>query len=179
MMGGSAKIIARGKQLYDQGKYRYAVEILNKLVYAQPQNKDAKYLLADCYEQMGYQFESPSLRNIYLAGAKELRDGVVPSKNASATAPDFVRGTPTLLFLEYLGVQVDSRKAEGMKFKINLSTPDNGEKFVTEMSNATLDDDLGLPGKGRRPDHHHQPLRPGRPHDQQQHAAAEGRRRQS
>ena len=86
MMGGSDKIIARGKTLYDQGKYRYAVEILNKLVYAQPQNKNAKYLLADCYEQMGYEFESPSLRNIYLAGAKELRDGVVASKNASATA---------------------------------------------------------------------------------------------
>ena len=25
-----------------------------------------------------------------------------------------------------------------MKFKINIATPDNGEKFVVEMSNATL-----------------------------------------
>jgi hypothetical protein len=33
---------------------------------------------------------------------------------------------------------LDSRKAEGMKFKINLVTPDNGERFVVEMSNATL-----------------------------------------
>lgn len=41
-------------------------------------------------------------------------------------------------FLNYLGIQMDSRKAEGMHFKFNLATPDNGEKFVVEMSNATL-----------------------------------------
>jgi len=33
---------------------------------------------------------------------------------------------------------MDGRKAVGMKFKINISTPDNGERFVVEMSNATL-----------------------------------------
>ncbi|MBP7419530.1 MAG: hypothetical protein KA911_13055, partial [Xanthomonadales bacterium] len=29
-------------------------------------------------------------------------------------------------------------KAEGMRFTINLVTPDNGEKFLIEMENATL-----------------------------------------
>ena len=138
MMGGAAKIMAKGRELYDQGKYRYAMEILNKLVYAEPGNQAAKDLLADTYEQLGYQSESPSLRNSYLAGAKELRDGIIAVKAAKAGSPDFVRGTSTELFLNYLGIQMDSRKAEGMKFKINLSTPDNGEKFVIEMSNATL-----------------------------------------
>jgi alkyl sulfatase BDS1-like metallo-beta-lactamase superfamily hydrolase len=138
MMGGSEKIMTKSRELYDQGKYRLAMEILNKLVYAQPDNQPAKDLLADTYEQLGYQNESPSLRNSYLAGAKELRDGVVPVKAAKAGSPDFVRGTTTELFLNYLGIQMDSRKAEGMKFKINLVTPDNGEQFVMEMSNATL-----------------------------------------
>jgi len=138
MMGGSAKIIPKAKELNDQGKYRYSVEILNKLVYAEPNNQPAKDLLADAYEQLGYQYESPSLRNSFLAGAKELRDGIIPVKAAKAGSPDFIRGTSTELFLNYLGIQMDSRKAEGMKFKINLSTPDNGEKFVVEMSNATL-----------------------------------------
>jgi alkyl sulfatase BDS1-like metallo-beta-lactamase superfamily hydrolase len=138
MMGGSAKILAKAKELNDQGKYRYSVEILNKLVYAEPQNQAAKDLLADTYEQLGYQYESPSLRNSFLSGAKELRDGIIPVKAAKAGSPDFVRGTSTELFLDYLGIQMDSRKAEGMRFKINLITPDNGERFVMEMSNATL-----------------------------------------
>jgi alkyl sulfatase BDS1-like metallo-beta-lactamase superfamily hydrolase len=137
MMGGAAKILSKGRELYDQGKYRLAQEIVNKVVLAQAGNQQAKDLLADIFEQLGYQYESPSLRNSFLAAAKELRDGIVSVKVATPGA-DFVRGTTTELFLEYLGIRVDSRKAGGMKFKINLSTPDNGEKFVIEMSNATL-----------------------------------------
>ena len=44
----------------------------------------------------------------------------------------------TELFLNFLGIRMDSRKAEGMRFTINLITPDNGEKFIVEMENATL-----------------------------------------
>jgi alkyl sulfatase BDS1-like metallo-beta-lactamase superfamily hydrolase len=147
MMGGAGKVIAKGRDLYNQGQYRLATEILNKLVYAEPANQEAKDLLADTYEQMGYQFESPSLRNSFLAGAKELRDGVVAVKAAKSGSPDFVRGTSTESFLSYLGIQMDSRKAEGMKFKINISTPDNGERFVVEMSNATLTTIAGYQAK--------------------------------
>ncbi len=39
MMGGSAKIMAKARELNEHGKYRYSVEILNKLVYAEPQNR--------------------------------------------------------------------------------------------------------------------------------------------
>jgi alkyl sulfatase BDS1-like metallo-beta-lactamase superfamily hydrolase len=44
----------------------------------------------------------------------------------------------TELFLNFLGIRMDSAKAEGMRFTINLITPDNGEKFIVEMENATL-----------------------------------------
>ena len=36
MMGGADKIIARSRELYAAGVYRLAIELLNKLVYAQP-----------------------------------------------------------------------------------------------------------------------------------------------
>ena len=44
----------------------------------------------------------------------------------------------TALWLDFLGIRMDSRKAEGMEFTINFGTPDNGELFSVEMSNATL-----------------------------------------
>jgi alkyl sulfatase BDS1-like metallo-beta-lactamase superfamily hydrolase len=138
MMGGAEKIMAKGRELYEQGKYLHAVEILDKLVHAEPHNQAAKDLLADAYEQLGYQQESLALRNSFISGAKELRDGIVPVHAAKAGSADFVRGTSTEMFLDYLGVQMDSRKAEEMAFKINLVTPDNGEHFVVELSNATL-----------------------------------------
>ena len=138
MMGGATKIMAKGKELYDQGKYRHAMEILNKLVYAEPENQAAKDLLADMFEQIGYQKESPSVRNSFLAAAYELRSGMPTGATPKSAGPDTIRAMSTGLWLDFLGIRLDSKKAEDMKFVINLITPDNGEKYVVEMSNSTL-----------------------------------------
>ena len=138
MMGGAQKIMARGQQLHDEGKYLLAQEIVDKLVQAEPQNQAAKDLLADIFEQLGYQQENPGLRNSFLAGAYELRTGIPEGATANSSSPDVVRAMSTELFLNFLGIRMDSRKAEGMRFTINLITPDNGEKFIVELENATL-----------------------------------------
>ncbi|HKD01277.1 MAG TPA: alkyl sulfatase dimerization domain-containing protein [Terriglobales bacterium] len=138
MMGGSDKILASGRKLFDEGKYFHAQEIVNKLVQAQPQNKAAKDLLADIFEQIGYQQENPGLRNSYLAATYELRTGIPQGETASSSSPDVMRAMTTELFLDFLGIRMDSKKAEGMRFTINLVTPDNGEKFLIELENATL-----------------------------------------
>ncbi len=138
MMGGTEKIMAQGQQLYYEGKYLFASEIVNKLVQAQPQDQAAKDLLADIFEQLGYQQENPGLRNSYLAAAYELRTGIPQGKTANSSSPDVVRAMSTELFLNFLGIRMDSRKAEGMRSTMNLVTPDNGEKFIVELENATL-----------------------------------------
>jgi len=138
MMGGAARILAQGQALHDQGKYMHAQEILNKLVQAEPQNQAGKDLLADVFEQIGYQQENPGLRNSYLAAAYELRSGIPQGEVVSSSSPDVIRAMTTESFLNFLGIRMDSRKAEGMRFTVNLITPDNGEKFIVEMENATL-----------------------------------------
>ena len=138
MMGGADKIIPKSKELYEAGRYMEAQEILNKLVYAEPQNSQAKELLADVFEQIGYQQESPSVRNSFLAAAYELRSGIPQGASPKTAGPDMIRAMTTEQWLDSLGIRSSSKKADGMAFKINLQTPDNGEKFVVEMSNATL-----------------------------------------
>ena len=138
MMGGSDRILARGRELHNSGEYLLASEIVNKLVQAEPNNEDAKDLLADIFEQIGYQQENPGLRNSFLAAAYELRSGIPQGETADTSSPDVIRAMSTELFLNFLGIRMDSRKAEGLRFTINLVTPDNGEKFIIEMENATL-----------------------------------------
>jgi len=138
MMGGAEKVMARGRELHDQGQYLLAQEILNKLVQAEPSNQAAQDLLADVFEQLGYQQENPGLRNSYLAAAYELRSGIPQGEMIDSSGPDIIRAMSTELFLNFLGIKMDSRKAEGMRFTINLVTPDNGEKFIIELENATL-----------------------------------------
>jgi alkyl sulfatase BDS1-like metallo-beta-lactamase superfamily hydrolase len=147
MMGGAEKIIDKGKKLHGEGKYRHAQEILNKLIFAEPDNQAAKDLLADVWEQIGYQKESPSVRNSFLAGAYELRHGIPSGASPKTTGPDMIRAMSTELWLDFLGIRMDSKKAKGMKFTINLITPDNNEKYVVEMSNATLTNIKGFQAK--------------------------------
>jgi alkyl sulfatase BDS1-like metallo-beta-lactamase superfamily hydrolase len=147
MMGGAEKIMTRGRQLHDEGQYLLASEIVNKLVQAEPQNQAARELLADIFEQIGYQQETPSLRNSFLSGAYELRTGIPQGEMASSSSPDVVRAMSTELFLNFLAIRMDSRKAEGMRFTMNLVTPDNGELFIVELDNATLTNIAGFQAK--------------------------------
>ena len=138
MMGGAAPILARGQVLYDQGQYRLAMEILNKLVYAEPDNTAAKDLLADVFEQLGYQYESASMRNVFLSAARELRNGAPPMGPPRGASGDTARAMTTSQFLDAMAIRVDSEAAEAMAFTLNLITPDTGESFVIEMSNGTM-----------------------------------------
>lgn len=140
MMGGAKKILARAKQLHTQGKYLLAVELLNKLVYAEPQNQAARRLLADCFEQIGYQKESVALRNSFLAAALELRHGMAKEFKTRTASPELLAAVPTELLLEGLAIRVNSGKVEklGLSFVANIATPDTGETFVLEMSNSVL-----------------------------------------
>jgi alkyl sulfatase BDS1-like metallo-beta-lactamase superfamily hydrolase len=123
------------------------MEILNRLIFAEPANQIAKDLLGDVYEQIGYQKESPSVRNSFLAGAYELRNGIPQGASPKSSGPDMIRAMTTALWLDFLGIRLDSRKAEAVEFVINLVTPDNGEQFVVELSNATLTNIEGFQAK--------------------------------
>ena len=139
MMGGAEPIIKKGLELAEEGKYFHAQEILDKLVWAQPDNQEAKDVLADVWEQIGYQQENPGLRNSFLAGAFELRSGIPEGTPPSTSGPDMISAMSTELFLDFIGIRMDSKQAEGLgPYAINLITPDNGEKFAIELSNATF-----------------------------------------
>jgi alkyl sulfatase BDS1-like metallo-beta-lactamase superfamily hydrolase len=90
------------------------------------------------FEQIGYQQESPSVRNSFLAGAYELRNGIPTGASPKSSGPDMIRAMTTDLLLDFLAIRLDSKKAEGVNFVINFVTPDNGEKYVVELSDATL-----------------------------------------
>ena len=138
MMGGAENIIRRGQELHDEGKYFHAQEILDRLVWAEPDNREARDLLADVWEQIGYQQENPGLRNSFLAGAFELRSGIPEGASPDSSGPDIIGAMSTELFLDFIGIRMDSKKAEDLNVAINLITPDNGEKFAVELSNATF-----------------------------------------
>ena len=138
MMGGAEPILERARVLHEDGQYRLAMEILNKLVYAEPGNREAKNLLAAVFEQLGYQYESASMRNVFLAAAQELRNGMPRIPAPRGTSPSLARAMTTSQWWDSVAIRVDSARADGMDFTMNFLTPDTGQQFVVELSGGTL-----------------------------------------
>ncbi len=80
LAGGPDALLAKARQSFDAGDYRWVAEVVGHLVFTDPANTDARELQADAFEQIGYQSESATFRNAFLSGAQELRNGS-PNQN--------------------------------------------------------------------------------------------------
>ncbi|MEZ9330747.1 alkyl sulfatase dimerization domain-containing protein [Vibrio breoganii] len=137
---GADNIIAAGSKAFDRGDYRWCAEIVNKVVFAEPENKQARYLQADCLEQLGYQSESSGERNVFLVGADELRRGIVKGASTKTASADMIQNMPTADFLNYMGVRLNGPKAaqDNFEMRANLIITDENEKFAIEVKNGRM-----------------------------------------
>lgn len=127
LAGGADKLLAAGKAAIAAGDYRWAAELLNKLVFAEPDNKDARGALASAYDQMGYQAESGTWRNYYLAAAASLRGTAVESLSGNGQSRSFVSAIPTAVFFDALAARFDAAKASAVKATFQFVLPDSKE----------------------------------------------------
>ena len=137
-MGGADAVVEKAQGYYDQGEYRWVAEVLSHVVFANPEHTVAKNLLADTYEQLGYQAESGPWRNFYLTGAKELREGVKVLPTPNTASPDTVRAMALDTFFDFLGVRLNGPKAEGKQIALNFEFTDTGQKYALGVENAAL-----------------------------------------
>ncbi|TKV82237.1 MBL fold metallo-hydrolase [Bradyrhizobium elkanii] len=138
LMGGAAALLAKAQAAYDAGDYRWAAQILQHLVLAQPEHEAARYLQADAFEQLGYQAEAATWRNIYFAGAQELRRGIPKVDVGFSNSPDLAKAIPLEMAIDFLGIQLDSEKAAGKMLTINFDVEDTGEKRSLTLRNRVL-----------------------------------------
>ncbi|QYJ92998.1 alkyl/aryl-sulfatase [Shewanella spartinae] len=137
-MGGEAEVIRKARASFDEGEYRWVAEVMKHAVFANPKSIDAKELLADALEQLGYQAESGPWRSVYLQGAYELRNGVPAAGGTQTATPDTIRAmTPEMLF-DYLAVRLDAAKAEGKQFDIEIAFSDLDSLYTLTVENAVL-----------------------------------------
>jgi len=134
---GADNILAEGRRAFEAADYRWAVEILHKLVFAEPKNQAARDLQADAYEQMGYQIEGPQWRGIFLTAAKELREGVVPIGFATAS-PDSILAMPIDILFDFVSVHVAGPKAENVDLRIDLVFTDQEQTWTMWVKRGVL-----------------------------------------
>ena len=134
-MGGPEEVLRKAKKSFDEGDYRWVAEVCKHLVFADPNNKNARYLEADALEQLGYQTESGTWRNNFLVGASELRGNKVAT---SVDITDALLNMPTELLFEFMGLLIDKNIAEGKEIKINLDLTDRNQKCNLDLEDSVL-----------------------------------------
>ncbi len=138
LMGGADMVLARAREAFDRGEYRWAAELLNHLVFARPDNVPARGLLARTYDQLAYRAESGPWRDVYLSGAHELRHGAPQAGVRVASAAGLLGQTPVGYFFDTMAVMLDGPEAAGREMTINVTFTDLGETHVLSLKNAVL-----------------------------------------
>jgi alkyl sulfatase BDS1-like metallo-beta-lactamase superfamily hydrolase len=138
-MGGSAAVIARARDDFRAGRYRWVAEVMDQVVFAEPSNKEARSLAADAFEQLGYLAESATWRNAYLLGAQELRSRVRGgARSVPGIGADVLRAMAISQMFDYLGTRIDGPRAGRANIVINWRFTDTREALASTLEHGAL-----------------------------------------
>ncbi|WP_315754210.1 MULTISPECIES: alkyl/aryl-sulfatase [unclassified Bradyrhizobium] len=143
-MGGAEALLARARADFANGEYRFVAQVVGHLVFAEPDNAEARALLADTLEQLGYAAESATWRNAYLFGAQELRQGMPEVPARPGLPRETLAALRTEQLWDVLGVRLNGPKAEGKHIVLNWTFTDTGERFVLTLQNCALTYAVGV-----------------------------------
>ena len=140
-MGGAKKVLAEAKKAMKAGDYRWSSDLLNQLVFADPKNVEGRALLADSYEQQGYQAESAIWRNMFLSGARDLREGMKAGINAQSI--DMISAIPTGLLLDSVATRLDPKIIGDTALTLNFVISDRNETAKVTVGNSVMFNEMG------------------------------------
>ena len=139
-MGGADAVLARARESFDEGDYRWVAEVVNHVVFADPANQAARELQADALEQLGYQAESGPWRAFYLTGraraarGRARRDGRWPTRRTWTCS----RALTAEMVLHVVGVRIDGPRADGRVLELDVVFTDVDEAFALTVSHGAL-----------------------------------------
>ena len=136
-LGGVDAALAQGRSAFDSGDYRWAARLLQMLVFAEPANAEAKQWLAATYEQLGFQAEAGTWRNIYLSAAQDLRDP--PDRTAlSTTSAALLAAIPTIDLFDSLAARFNPAKMAGAEAVLQFAFPDIAESITVDLRQSVM-----------------------------------------
>jgi len=137
-MGGADKALAVGEKAFAAGDYRWAATVFNHLVFADPADEAARKWLASTYEQLGFQAEAGTWRNIYLVGAKELREGNNVTDSISTANAKVLSGIPAVDLFDAMATRFNPAKMQGDGGIIRFWFPDRKEAVSIDLGKSVM-----------------------------------------
>jgi alkyl sulfatase BDS1-like metallo-beta-lactamase superfamily hydrolase len=136
-IGGADRVLEVARAAVAEGDLRWAAELLNHLVFAQPDHAAGVALLAEVHEQLGFGSENGTWRSAYLAAAAELRHGSFGTP-ISAQSGDLLAALSPEQVFDAIAVRVDGPKAWDLALSIGVELTDTGETWRLDLQNGVL-----------------------------------------
>ncbi|MDY6808496.1 MAG: alkyl sulfatase dimerization domain-containing protein [Actinomycetota bacterium] len=136
-MGGVDEAITKARKTFDDGDFRWTATVLNYVIFADPDNDEAKQLQADTFEQLGYGAENGTWRNFYLMGAYELRNGPVGTPTTTASV-DIANAMSVDQLFDALSLRVDGPACWDAHIVIDWILAGLDRRHRTELRNGLL-----------------------------------------
>jgi alkyl sulfatase BDS1-like metallo-beta-lactamase superfamily hydrolase len=135
-MGGRDRALAIARSAWDEGDYRWCVEVGKHLVFADKTDTEARELLADAFEQLGFGAENGTWRNAYLAGATELRSGNFGTP--VSTGSEVLSALTVPQVFDSIAIRIDGPKAWDEHLRIAWRISDESTVYLTELRNGVF-----------------------------------------
>ncbi len=137
-IGGTNAVLANARRYINAGDLRFAAELLNHAVFADPASAEAKELLAGVYERVGFAAENGTWRNFYLTGAQELRHGVGAAGSARIRSAGMARALTIDQVFDSIAIRINGPKASSQALTIDWDFTDEGIRYRMTLSNGAL-----------------------------------------
>jgi linear primary-alkylsulfatase len=143
LAGGADALLAHAREAFERGDFRWVAELVNHLVFAEPDNSEAKELQARTLEQLAYGAENGTWRNFFLTGAHELRHG--SSGTGVTVPPDFVVSLTDQQLFDALAIQIDGPRAGDRRITLHWRFTDTGGEYAVTLRHGVLTHRPGVP----------------------------------
>jgi alkyl sulfatase BDS1-like metallo-beta-lactamase superfamily hydrolase len=143
LAGGADALLAHARDAFERGDFRWVAEVVNHLVFADPDNTEAKELQARALEQLAYGAENGTWRNFFLMGAHELRHG--SGGTAASIPPDFIASLSNEQLFDALAIQIDGPRAGDRRITLHWRFTDTGEEYSVTLQHGVLTHRRGTP----------------------------------
>ncbi|WP_329236359.1 MBL fold metallo-hydrolase [Streptomyces sp. NBC_00111] len=140
-IGGADTTVARAREAFEDGDLRWAAELLNHVLFAEPEHASARELQIATYEQLGFAQENGTWRNIYLTGAKELREAGQEKRAKGAPraeSVDMLAALSTGQIFDSLAVRLDGPRAAAHRLLLRWEFTDTDETWTLLVGNGVL-----------------------------------------
>ncbi|WP_067586638.1 alkyl/aryl-sulfatase [Endozoicomonas ascidiicola] len=136
---GEDKLVAEAEAAIERGENRWGLELINYLLFTQPDHPQGKTLKAQAMRNLGYASMNPNGRNYYLTQALQLEGHDFPEEDITPEMLELVKSFPIENFIQAMTVALNAEKSAGVNEIMTFNFSDIDEQYSLHVRDGVAE----------------------------------------